>query len=147
MEVSEKVPARSVRSFEDLRIWQQARSFVGEVYSDFRQGTAGEADLGFCWQIEKAAVSIMNNIAEGFERSSDAEFARFLDIAKGSSGEVRSMYYAAEDLTYVSTETATARREKGASTRGGRSARRARSISGFGTTSVWKQWTMRGVSR
>lgn len=52
----------------------------------------------------------MNNIAEGFERKSDKEFARFLDIAKGSAGEVRSMYYAAEDLDYVSKELANDRR-------------------------------------
>ena len=52
----------------------------------------------------------MNNIAEGFERSSDAEFARFLDIAKGSCGEVRSMYYIAEDLNYLVSEIADNRR-------------------------------------
>ena len=54
----------------------------------------------------------MNNIAEGFERSSDADFARFLDIAKGSCGELRSMFYAAEDLSYVPSDEADERRIK-----------------------------------
>jgi len=54
----------------------------------------------------------MNNIAEGFERSIDVEFAWFLDVARGSCGEVRSMYYAAEDLGYVNSEVADTRRSK-----------------------------------
>ena len=57
--------------------------------------------------------SIMNNISEGFERRTDTEFARFLDLAKGSCGEVRSMYYSAEDLKYVDQKTAVERRTKG----------------------------------
>lgn len=101
-----------VRSFEDLWIWQQARLLVKEIYCDFGGGTAGERDFGFKSQIQKAAVSIMNNIAEGFERSTDADFARLLDIAKGSCGEVRSMYYPAEDLGYVPAAISGRRREK-----------------------------------
>ena len=54
----------------------------------------------------------MNNVAEGFERTTDADKARFLDIAKGSKGEVRSMYYAAEDVHYVSSAVACQRRER-----------------------------------
>ena len=92
--------------FEDLRIWQEARQFVKLIYTDFRENK----DYGFCSQIQRAGVSVMNNIAEGFERNSDADFARFLDMAKGSAGEVRSMYYSAEDLGYVSLETANERR-------------------------------------
>ncbi len=57
-------------------------------------------------------MSVMNNVAEGFERSSNPEFVRFLDIAKSSCGEVRSMYYAAEDLGYVTKGVAHRRREK-----------------------------------
>jgi len=98
----------NIESFEDLRIWQEARVLVKEVYSDFRDNR----DFGFRDQIQRAAVSIMNNIAEGFERRSDADFARFLDIAKGSSGEVRSMYYTATDLDYVSDDTAKKRQTK-----------------------------------
>ena len=91
--------------FEDLRIWQQARLLVKEIYLDFR-------DYGFRGQIQEAGISIMNNIAEGFERRTDPDFSRFLDIAKGSCGEVRSMYYSAEDLEYVTVKTATTRRKR-----------------------------------
>lgn len=97
-----------VESFENLRIWQEARSLAKEVYADF----ADCRDFSFRGQIQSAAVSIMNNTAEGFERATDADFARFLDIAKGSSGEVRSMYYTALDLKYVPEETANLRQSK-----------------------------------
>ena len=100
----------AITRFEDFRIWQDARVLVREIYSDFREGNSGGRDFGFRNQIQKAGISIMNNIAEGFERQTDTEFARFLDIAKGSCGEVRSMYYTAEDLKYVSMETADIRR-------------------------------------
>jgi len=82
---------KRVENFEDLRIWQDARALVKQVYSDMCK----IRDYGFRDQIQRAGISVMNNIAEGFERHSDIEFARFLDIAKGSAGEVRSMYYAA----------------------------------------------------
>jgi four helix bundle protein len=84
----------------------------------------GERDLrGFasgCWikglrlsgQIQRAGISVMNNIAEGFERFTEIEFARFLDVARGSCGEVRSMYYAAEDLGYVTPDVGDKRRSK-----------------------------------
>jgi four helix bundle protein len=97
------------RCFEDLWIWQQARILVKHIYRDFSHGK-GAQDFGFLTQVQKAGISIMNNIAEGFERSSDLDFARFLDIAKGSCGEVRSMYYSAEDLDYVKSEIAEERR-------------------------------------
>lgn len=100
------------KSFEDLWIWQQARILIREIYSDFGEGTPGYRDYGFKDQIQRAGISVMNNIAEGFERSSDADFARLLDIAKGSCGEVRSMYYPAEDLGYVTAKVASQRREK-----------------------------------
>jgi len=99
------------KRFEDLWIWQHARELVKEIYKDFGSGT-GSKDFGFRDQIQRAGVSIMNNIAEGFERSTDAEFARFLDVAKGSCGEVRSLYHTAEDLDYVDAITAEARRVK-----------------------------------
>ncbi len=104
--------ATKARTFEDLWVWQEARKMVRDVYLDFAEGKPGSRDLGFRWQIEKAAVSIMNNIAEGFERGTNDDFARFLDIAKGSCGEVRSMYFAAEDLAYVAKPVAEERRTR-----------------------------------
>ncbi len=95
-----------VDKFEDLRIWQEARELVKDIYLDFKDCS----DWGFKKQIQDAGVSIMNNIAEGFERKSNKEFSRFLDISKASAGEVRSMYYSAEDLKYVDLETAQNRR-------------------------------------
>ena len=104
--------AEKVKRFEDLWIWQQARELVKDIYRDFGPGTKGCNDFGFKNQIQRAGISIMNNIAEGFERNSNAEFARFLDISRGSCGEVRSMYYTAEDLNYVTPETADNRRKR-----------------------------------
>ena len=97
--------SESVEQFEDLQIWQQARVLTRNVYRDFSDGS-GTRDFGFKDQIQRAAVSIMNNIAEGFERKTDNDFAKFLDYAKGSSGEVRNMYYIAGDQNYVSAQTA-----------------------------------------
>lgn len=101
----------NARRFEDLWIWQQARILVKSVYQDFGDATPAGRDFGFRRQIQLAAVSIMNNIAEGFERKTQREFVRFLDVAKASCGEVRSMYYTAEDLSYVSADAAANRRE------------------------------------
>lgn len=61
-------------------------------------------DFGFKDQIQRASVSVMNNIAEGFERKGDKEFQRYLFIAKGSAGEVRSMSYMALELNYINQE-------------------------------------------
>jgi four helix bundle protein len=99
------------KTFEDLWIWQQSRQLVKNVYRDFGDATAAGKDFGFRGQIQRAAVSLMNNIAEGFERGTSVDFARFLDMAKGSCGEVRGMYYIAEDLEYVSPAIASDRRD------------------------------------
>ena len=90
-----------VSQFEDLRIWREARELVKLVYQSINSDATGSKDWGFRNQMQTAVVSIMNNIAEGFERHSDKDFARFLDIAKASCGEVRSMLYLAEDLNYI----------------------------------------------
>ena len=100
------------KQFEDLRIWQEARLLAGGVYREFGAGSRAERDYGFRDQIQRAGVSVMNNIAKGFERFSPAEFAHLLSIAKGSCGEVGSMLYLAEDLHYLSAETAQNQREK-----------------------------------
>ncbi len=86
-----------IEKFEDLLIWQEARSLSQDIYKSFES----IRDFGFKDQIQRAAVSVMNNIAEGFERQSDIEFKRFLYIAKASAGEVRSMLYLAYDLNYI----------------------------------------------
>ena len=97
----------TVKKFEDLVVWQEARALVVEIYKIF----ATIKDYGFRDQIQRAAVSTMNNIAEGFERNSDADFKRFLVIAKSSCGEVRSMLYLADDLKYLDKSKAAALRQ------------------------------------
>lgn len=91
-----------VEKFEDLKVWQESRILIGFVYDLM----SPNKDYGFKDQIQRASISIMNNIAEGFERNSDAEFKRFLDFAKASCGEVRSMLYLAEDLKYITVNEA-----------------------------------------
>lgn len=93
----------TVESFEDLVVWKDARELVRLTYKAF----ASSRDFGFKDQIQRAAISIMNNIAEGFERGSNAEFIRFLNISKASAGEVRSMTYIAKDLDYITSEIET----------------------------------------
>jgi four helix bundle protein len=97
-----------MKSFEELRIWQDARILVQGVYSL----TQNLKDYGFRDQIQRAAISIMNNIAEGADSGSDALFIRYLRIAKGSCGEVKSMLYVAENLNYCSVEQANELRSK-----------------------------------
>ena len=96
----------TIRKFEDLEIWQLARELLNLIYNDFRNCK----DFTFRNQIISAGLSIMNNIAEGFSRESDKEFKQFLNISKGSDGEVKSMYYVAEDQKYVTKEDAIGRR-------------------------------------
>jgi len=86
-------------SFEDSISWQKAREISGLVYSSF----SNVRDYDYKSQIQRAAVSVMNNIAEGFERGSNRDFIKFLYIAKGSCGEVRSMLYLARDFNYLDT--------------------------------------------
>jgi four helix bundle protein len=106
---SAKVKSRKVtesmtfaEKFEDLEIWKEARRLNKIAYCSIETCR----DLSFKDQIRRAALSVMNNISEGFERRTPKDFAHFLDLAKGSAGEVRSMTYAAEDLRILSNDTA-----------------------------------------
>jgi len=87
-----------IERFEDIKAWNEARKLALLVYRIVKNNK----DFGYRDQIRRAAVSVMNNIAEGFERKGDREFERFLFIAKGSCGEVRSMLYLSLDLGYIS---------------------------------------------
>src|SRR5215212_7599234 len=82
--------------FEDLDAWKKARQVVNAVYSITR-GAPLAKDFGLCGQIQRASVSIMSNIAEGFERHHSAEKLQAYNIARGSCGEVRSLLYVIED--------------------------------------------------
>ena len=93
----------TIRKFEDLEAWRHARALVQEVYS-ITAGGAFAKDFGLRNQIRRASVSIMANIAEGYERDGNAEFIQFLSIAKGSAGEVKCHLYIARDQTYLNQE-------------------------------------------
>jgi len=90
----------AIERFESSIAWQKSKVLCIEVYKSFEM----TKDFGFKDQIQRAAVSVMNNIAEGFERKSNKEFAHFLYIAKGSCGEVRSMLILAKELNKISEE-------------------------------------------
>jgi len=103
----------TARQFEDLNVWQDARRLVGAIYTASKAG-GFKQDLGLREQIRRAAVSTMSNIAEGFERGTRKEFMHFLNIAKGSNGEVRSQLHVALDQKYVGENEFAALRESAA---------------------------------
>lgn len=78
-----------IERFEDIECWKKARELTKMVYQSSRDGEFSR-DFGLCNQIRRASVSILSNIAEGFERDGDREFLQFLALAKGSCGEVRA---------------------------------------------------------
>lgn len=92
-----------VERFEDLIAWQKARKLATEIYQASSVGDFSK-DFGLRDQIRRAAVSVMSNVAEGFDRGSRAEFHQFLVIAKASCAEVRSQLYVAQDVSYITTE-------------------------------------------
>ena len=89
-----------IQKFEDLEAWKVARGITRDVYAMTRRLSFAR-DFGLRDQICRSAVSIMSNIAEGFERDGDKEFVNFLSIAKGSAGETRSLLYVALDQEYI----------------------------------------------
>ena len=86
-----------IEKFEEIIAWQKAKELTFNIYRQFRCCK----DFSFKDQIQRASVSIMNNIAEGFERNTNKELKNFLFISKGSCGEVRSMLYLAVEFNYI----------------------------------------------
>ena len=94
----------TITKFEDLIAWQEARTLVKMVYKLTFNGSFSK-DFGMRDQIQRASVSAMTNVAEGFDCESTAEFARFLGFARRSAVEVQSLLYAALDVEYIKQET------------------------------------------
>jgi four helix bundle protein len=94
----------TITKFEDIEAWQKARELTREVYAASNTGLFAK-DYGLRDQIRRATVSIMSNIAEGFERGGDKEFGQFIAQAKGSSAEVRAQLYVAFDQSYIDKPT------------------------------------------
>ncbi len=92
-----------ITRFEEIEAWKTSRQLPGLVYRLSEQGVFVK-DYGLKDQIRRASVSVMSNIAEGFESRTDTQFINFLGHAKGSAGEVRSQLYVALDLKYISQE-------------------------------------------
>ena len=94
----------AITKFEDLIAWQEARKLVSMIYKITSDGLFAK-DFGLKDQIQRAAVSSMTNIAEGFDNESTAEFARFLGMARRSAVEVQSLFYVAVDAHYIKDES------------------------------------------
>jgi four helix bundle protein len=95
--------AQKIERFEDLIAWQKARQLASDIYRITSHGEFAK-DFGLRDQIRRASVSVMSNIAEGFDRASRSEFHQFLVIAKSSCAEVRSQLYVAQDVGYINQE-------------------------------------------
>lgn len=91
------------KSFEEMEMWKRSRDLVKFTYNITKNKEFCK-DFSLTDQIRRAAVSVMSNIAEGFERGSNTEFIQFLYIAKGSCGEVRTQLYASLDQAYITSE-------------------------------------------
>jgi len=92
-----------IEKFEDLEAWKMARKATKEVY-EISSREQFSRDFALVNQMRRASISILSNIAEGFERGGDKEFLQFLSIAKGSCGEVRAQLYVALDQNYIDDE-------------------------------------------
>lgn len=93
----------AVKRFEDLEVWKEARLLCRMIYKLMNK-PAFKKDKSLCGQINRSSGSIMDNIAEGFDRGGTKEFKNFLSIAKGSCGEVRAQIYRAADRQYITKE-------------------------------------------
>jgi len=93
-----------IKRFEEIQAWQEARVLVKQIYQFTSKGAFAK-DFGLRDQIQRAAISIMANIAEGFDCDSNVEFSRFLGYARRSVAEVQSLLYAAHDLDYINEES------------------------------------------
>lgn len=92
------------KKFEETPIWQESREFVNSVYNLLRVSKNLNNDYSLADQFKRASYSVMLNIAEGFERGSNKDFAHFLDFAKGSAGETRSILYIMLDNKYITSK-------------------------------------------
>jgi len=93
----------TIMRFEDIEAWQTARELTGQVYDLTRHGEFAR-DFSLCDQMRRASVSIMSNIAEGFESRTQPLFKDFLGRAKASAGELRAQIYVAKDIGYLKQE-------------------------------------------
>ena len=89
-----------IENFNEIEAWKQARLFVADVYNIFSQGNS-QKDFGFRDQIQRASVSIMSNIAEGFDSGSSKSFIQFLTYSYRSASEVESLLFVALDINYI----------------------------------------------
>ena len=88
------------KKFEEIQCWQKARELTSKIYDISKKGEFAR-DFALKDQIRRASVSVMSNIAEGFDRNGTGEFVQFLSIAKGSAAEVRCQLYVAADQNYI----------------------------------------------
>jgi four helix bundle protein len=93
----------SAKTFEDLIVWQRAKELTKLIYSSTSNGSF-QKDFGMKDQLQRASVSVMSNIAEGFGRGGNKELIQFLFVAKGSLSEVQSLLHAAVDQKYIDKE-------------------------------------------
>ena len=95
--------SKKVERFEDLFAWQKAKALAKEIYSVTKEAQF-KTDFALANQVQRAAVSVMSNVAEGFERGSRADFHRFVVMAKASCAELRSQLILAYEIGYLSQE-------------------------------------------
>jgi four helix bundle protein len=99
--MTQRFDMSTFKSFEEINAWQRGRDLTNLVYKVTAEGKFAR-DFALCDQMRRASISIMSNIAEGFERDGTKEFIQFLSVARGSAGEIRSQLYVALDQHYLS---------------------------------------------